>query len=207
MSTASLVASSHIRCLSREETMSLQTQVAEKLNNHVCETLRIERATDEDMNLVAGFIRSSAHWYAEFIDDKDVGEHSVDEDWAARNFAIREFFIGIAGSDPVGTVSLQYFGEYAYVGYIYLEVDQVGRGYGQQLLKFAESQARKHDMKGMALICHPKAKWASRAYEKFGFRVHAKRKEEILAWNDRVLEPHFEQGFELYLYDLPEQTK
>ena len=174
--------------------------------NHMRQTpqpapFNIVPAKRDDMSLVADFVSSSADWYRPIVDEKDMAEHEVGEAWAEINFKRRDFYIGIANGKPIGTISLQYFGDYAYLGYIYLDVDQVGNGYGQQLMKFAAEKARQKGMRGMALIGHPKASWARKAYLKFGFDIVASKKNEVLAWQDGVLESYYEQDFELYIYE------
>ena len=162
--------------------------------------LAIRPARRDEMTMVAGFVRSSAEWYRPLLDDKDMAEHDVDERWAQKNFELRDFYIGSTEGEPVGTISLQYFGDYAYLGYIYLDVAQVGRGFGQDLMRFAERKAREADMSGLALIAHPEATWAKRAYLKYGFEIVETEKARVLAWQDGVLRPYYEEGFELYLY-------
>lgn len=162
--------------------------------------LDVVPARYEDMSLVANFVRSSAEWYREIVDEKDMAEHFVDEQWAEINFRRRDFYLGKLGDEPVGTISLQYFGDFAYVGYAYLDIQHVGKGYGRDLLRFAESLSLDRGMHGLSLICHPKAVWAQRAYTKFGFKRIASAKQDILSWQDGALEPHYEEGFELYIY-------
>jgi GNAT superfamily N-acetyltransferase len=164
--------------------------------------LSIVPAQREDMDLVAGFVRSSADWYRDIVDTRDMAEHDVDDDWAETNFRRRDFYLGHADDTAVGTISLQYFGDYAYLGYIYLDVRHVGKGYGHTLMRFAEETSRRRGMKGMALIAHPRAQWAKKAYLKFGFEIAERKKNEVLAWNGGALQPYYEQGFELYLYRL-----
>jgi GNAT superfamily N-acetyltransferase len=154
------------------------------------------------MDRVADFVRSSAEWYREIVDTRDMREHDVDDNWATINFARRDFYLGFAGETPVGTISLQYFGDYAYLGYIYLDVAHVGKGYGHTLMRFAEETSRRRGMKGMALIAHPHATWAKKAYLKYGFEIAERQRERVVAWNAGALRPYYEQGFELYLYRL-----
>lgn len=158
-------------------------------------------AKREDMALIADFVSSSAEWYRKIVDAKDMAEHDVGEAWAETNFARRDFYIGQSGGKPVGTISLQYFGEFAYLGYIYLDVKHVGRGFGHKLMQFAEKKARERGMRGMALIGHPQATWARRAYLKFGFEIVASDKAEVLAWQDGALDGYYEEDFELYIYE------
>lgn len=163
-------------------------------------SFEIRPAEREDMALIAEFVRSSAEWYRPILDEKDMAEHDVDEEWAEINFKRRDFYVGYAGTEPVGTISLQYFGRYAYLGYIYLDVKHVGNGYGQRLMKFAESVAQQRGMDGMCLIAHPEASWAKKAYLKYGFEIVATNKADVLAWQDGVLRSYYEEGFELYIY-------
>ena len=173
-------------------------------------SLRIRPARRSDAALIAEAVRSSAEWYRPLLDEKDMDEHEVDAAWAERNLERRDFYIGEAqgqadGDDsrqPVGILSLQYFGDFAYLGYIYLFTEHVGRGFGQRLIRFAETTARRRGMKGMILIAHPEATWAKRAYLKYGFRIIESERQRILDWQDGVLRPYYEEGFELYLYDL-----
>ena len=161
-------------------------------------SLSIRRARWEDMKKVAGFIRSSADWYREFVDEKDMAEHEVGEDWMTKNYFRREFYVGYEGKDAVGTISMQVLRDHAYLGYIYLDVEHVGKGFGHQLMEYAKERARWRGLKGMVLIAHPQAKWATKAYEKFGFKRIAADKEEVLAWQDGALKEYYEEGFELY---------
>ena len=78
--------------------------------------LAIRPATRADMPMVADFVRSSAEWYRPIVDPKDMDEHQVGEEWAETNFRRRDFYIGLADEqEPIGTISLQYFGDWAYV--------------------------------------------------------------------------------------------
>lgn len=165
-------------------------------------TLTIRPATWDDMETVANFLRSTADWYRPFIDEADMVEHDVPAEWKDQNFDRRDFFMGEVDGTPIGTVSLQYFGAYAYVGYVYLDAAWVGNGFGQQLLEFAAGLASRKGMKGVALIAHPQATWATRAYLKFGFELVAEETEDVLAWNGGVLKDYHEGGFQLFVYDL-----
>lgn len=162
----------------------------------------IRRARREDMPKIAGFVRSSADWYRKIVSEDDMSEHDVDEKWQAENYRLRDFYIGSVDGESVGTISLQYFGDCAYLGYIYLDVKHVGKGYGHELMDFAENVARKRGMRKLALIAHPDATWAKRAYLKYGFEIVETEEERVKAWRDGALEPYYERGFELYLYDL-----
>lgn len=162
--------------------------------------LEIKRADRDDMTIVQSMIRSSADWYKEIVDRKDLNQHYVDDAWAEKNFAKREFFIGYSSNEPFGTLSFQKLrNQVAYLGYIYLDLKFVGKGLGSKLMEFAMQRAKREQLKEVALIAHPKAHWAVRAYEKFGFRKVTAVKEKVLAWNDGALAPYYEEGFALYL--------
>lgn len=164
-------------------------------------TLTIQAASRKEMSKVAGMIRSSADWYAEFVDEKDLNEHYVDQDWEERNHQLRDFYLGYdEEGQAVGTLSLQYFNGYAYIGYLYLDTRFIGKGYGKAFMNFAREKVLKNNLKGMYLIAHPEAVWAVKAYEKYGFECIETRKESILRWNQACLDGYYEDGFDLYLY-------
>lgn len=164
---------------------------------------QIQPAKREDMHLVQKFVRSSADWYRPILDEKDMGEHEVDDTWAEQNFKRRNFYIGYARKTPVGTISMQNFQEdIVYLGYIYLDTKFVGRGYGARLIKYAKKKAEQDKRKQLALICHPEAAWAKKAYLKFGFKVSASQKRDVLSWNNGALQDYYEEGFELLTYNL-----
>jgi len=169
--------------------------------------LQILPAQREDMDMIAGFVRSTAEWYRPFLDEKDMAEHDVDDTWGEVNFRRRDFYVGYHEGKAVGTISLQYFGRHAYLGYIYLDSKQVGHGFGQQLMKFAERVARKMGMVDMILIAHPEAAWAKKAYLKYGFEIIHKDREDILNWEDGVMRPYYEEGFELYRFEFSDVIK
>lgn len=160
--------------------------------------LLIEPAESRDSAAVAEMVRSSASWYEEFLDPKDMDEHEVDQEWAEKNFEKRDFFVGREEDEPVGTVSLQDAGDYAYLGYVYVHEKHVGKRYGHELLRFAEAEARDRGYKGLVLIAHPEAVWAVKAYEKFGFEAIETVRERVLAWNNGWLKPYYEEGFHLF---------
>lgn len=165
-------------------------------------TIRMISAGESDMEMVAKMIRSSADWYADFVSPDDLAEHYVDKDWQQRNYRLRDFYMGYDGAQAVGTISLQYFGDYAYIGYLYLDTRFVGKGYGRAFLDFAVRQARRRGMKGIVLIAHPDATWAVKAYSRYGFERIADNRRAILTWNQGALKPYYEEGFDLYLYSL-----
>ena len=172
------------------------------------ESLGIRPASWSDMETIAGFLRSTADWYRPFLGESDMAQHDVPPEWKHENFERRDFYVGSVGSTPVGTISLQYFGDFAYVGYVYLSADQVGNGYGRELLEFAAGIASRKGMRGVALIAHPEATWATRAYTKFGFELSAESREDVLRWNQGALRGYYEEGFQLYVYSLiPEDRR
>lgn len=164
--------------------------------------LALRPARRDDMSAIADFVRSSAEWYREFVSEDDMAEHDVDEEWEERNYRMRHFFIGSHEDQDVGTISLQFFGDCAYLGYIYLDVEHVGNGFGRDLISYAEAIARKRDMQKLVLIAHPEATWAKRAYLKYGFEIIESDPERVKAWRDGMLEEYYEDGFELYVYEL-----
>ncbi len=181
------------------DTLAITTK-EQKHSNVGYRGFNIRPAEWEDMETIAGFIRSTAEWYRPFADEKDMAEHEVDDEWKKINFERREFFISHNNHEPIGTISMQQFENYAYLGYIYLDKKHVGKRYGQILMNFTEQLARERRLKGMVLISHPEATWAVRAYEKFGFKTLLTDKSAILEWEDGVLKPYYEEGFHLFHY-------
>lgn len=165
-------------------------------------TLKIKRAKYSDMPTIAGFINSSADWYREFVDPKDMDQHEVGKEWIDKNYFRRDFYIGFEGDEPVGTITHQKVGDYSYLGYIYLDKKHVGKGFGHQLMDHAKEISANKGSSGMILIAHPEAKWATKAYEKYGFECIAEEREEVLGWNKGALKPYYEEGFQLYHYEL-----
>lgn len=164
--------------------------------------LSIEPAEKSDMDTIAKFIRSSAEWYEPFLDEKDLAEHYVDDSWKEENYKKRDFYIGKTDNHDVGTISLQYFDDVTYLGYIYLNVKHVGKGYGKKLIDHAKRLSMKKGQEAMVLIAHPKAEWAVKAYEKYGFKRIMTEKNKIIKWKDGLLKEYYEEGFHLYKYDL-----
>lgn len=168
-------------------------------NSLVCgEGITIKKANWDDMNHVAKIIKSSADWYKSFVHEKDMAEHDVDEGWKKKNFLKRNFFLCYKNGNPIGTVSTQEIDNYTYLGYVYLDTKHVGKGYGHKLMTFAKNWSKSLNKKGMILIAHPKANWAVKAYEKFGFRCIAETKKDVLTWKKGSLLPYYEEGFQLY---------
>jgi len=182
-------------------------QLLETPTTRVSNRLEITKATRSEMSTIASLVRSSADWYRPFVDEKDMAEHDVDEAWQEKNYERRTFYLGRIRGKAIGTISTQSLGDYAYLGYIYLDVDHVGKGHGRTLMKFAEQKLRDSGKKGMSLIAHPEATWAKKAYLKYGFEVVSKEKEEVLAWQDGALKPYYEEGFQLYLYNFEDRER
>jgi GNAT superfamily N-acetyltransferase len=162
--------------------------------------LDIQPAKRHEMVIAANILRSSADWYRPFLDEKDMAQHDVDETWGELEFARRKFYIGRNEGAPVGIVSSQSVGDMAYIGYIYVYDHQTGRGFGPQLLSYVRDKAASEGKRGLVLIAHPEATWATRAYVRFGFERLATTREQVLDWNAGWLKPYYEEGFELYQY-------
>lgn len=160
----------------------------------------IKRAQIKEMPKVCDIITSSADWYRKFVDEKDMAEHEVGAEWISNNYFRRKFYLGYLDNKAVGTISMQKLGDYDYLGYIYLDTDYVGQGIGKRLITHAEKISRKENRKGMVLIAHPEAKWAVKAYEKYGFKKVEEDREKILSWQNHALVPYYEEGFHLYMY-------
>ena len=164
--------------------------------------LKIEKAEKKDMPKVAKLINSSYDMYEEFVDPKDLDQHHIDKAWIDKNFEKRNFFIARTDEESVGTITTQYFGKVAYLGYIYLDVEHMGKGYGKKLIDHARKICADKGIESMVLIAHPEAKWATRAYEKYGFERLYTEKEDILKFHGGFMKPYYEEGFHLYRYSI-----
>ncbi|MDH5429034.1 MAG: GNAT family N-acetyltransferase [Nitrospirota bacterium] len=162
--------------------------------------LDIQPAQPHEMVIAANILRSSADWYRPFLDEKDMAQHDVGESWGEMEFTRRQFYIGRAEGAPVGIVSTQSVGDMAYIGYIYVYDHQTGRGFGPELLRHVRDLTQREGKRGMVLIAHPQATWATRAYVRFGFKRIATTREQVLDWRGGWLKPYYEEGFELYQY-------
>lgn len=178
--------------------ISIQENSQSKNNSEQATVVEIRRAKYHEMTTVADLINSSADWYESFVCEKDMIEHRPGQAWIEKNYFKREFYLASADGATVGTISYQDMGDHAYLGYIYLSTENVGRGYGKQLMVHAQSLAKDKKKKGLVLLAHPEAKWATKAYRKFGFQILAEKKKDILAWQGGALDGYYEEGFELY---------
>ncbi|MCB9739970.1 MAG: GNAT family N-acetyltransferase [Deltaproteobacteria bacterium] len=157
-------------------------------------------ATRADLPAIVEIIRSSASWYRPFVHPEDLDQHEVDLAWARENFDRRDFYVAALGGRVVGTVTLQDAGDFSYLGYVYVHADHTGKGLGPTLLRFAEAESVRRGDRGMVLLAHPKATWATKAYKRFGFEVTATTDEEVMRWNGGFLEPYHERGFHVFRY-------
>lgn len=166
--------------------------------------IEINKASYEDMSDVAEILKSSAHWYEKFVDEKDMDQHNVDEEWIDENYKKREFYVTKnKEGKSIGTISLQNFDDQTtYLGYVYLDVNYVGNGIGRKLISFAEELSSKRGQEEMILLAHPEAKWATKAYEKYGFEKVHDKKEDVISYKGNLLESYYEEGFHLYRFKL-----
>ncbi|MGE3725535.1 MAG: GNAT family N-acetyltransferase [Candidatus Sericytochromatia bacterium] len=177
--------------------------MSQTITKQVNHPLHIQKAQRQEMEQVARLIRASADWYASFVHPEDLNEHFVDTAWQERNYQCRDFYLGFnEKKQAVGTLSLQYFGPYAYIGYLYLDTSQVGKRYGHRFMEFAREEALRRKKKGLCLLAHPQAHWAVKAYKKFGFQCILTQAKDILNFNQGFLNDYYEKGFHLYRYPL-----
>ncbi|MBN2152925.1 MAG: GNAT family N-acetyltransferase [Candidatus Lokiarchaeota archaeon] len=158
-------------------------------------TTEIVRATRDMMVHVQDIINSNYHLYEGIVDARDLGEHRVDEAWAERNFAIREFYLLRGGDNErfVGFGSFQLILDFAYVGYLYVRHGYQHRGYGQELVSFLGRRAIEAGACDLRLFVNEKASWARNFYTKTGFSVFLSRREEILAMDGGIMAPFYEE--------------
>ncbi|MHA1730673.1 MAG: GNAT family N-acetyltransferase [Promethearchaeota archaeon] len=157
--------------------------------------LFIVRASREMMGRVRAIIRSNADLYRDIVQNEDDWlEHDPKEEWEGKNFPIREFYLARHEGEYVATGSYQVVGDFAYVGYLYVERQFHGRGYGRALLRFIEARAKADGINDLRLFCNPGSDWALGFYEKLGFHVLTGDKGEILAVGPGVMRPYYEEG-------------
>ncbi|MHA1679455.1 MAG: GNAT family N-acetyltransferase [Promethearchaeota archaeon] len=149
----------------------------------------------ESMEAVRDCINSNYLLYRPIIDEVDRGEHRVDGEWAKRNWRLREFFLLKLGGNGeyVGTASYQNFGEFAYIGYFYIKNGHHGAGYGKQLMAFMEQRTRRDGIRDLRLFTNSRATWALDFYERLGFKVFLKEKQDILSIRDGIMVPFYEE--------------
>ena len=163
-------------------------------------TMRV--AQYPDMDLIAEMIRSTAHWYESIVETKEYPKHFPDEAWKTRNFQLRDFYVAETPEGPVGAISLQYFDTYAYLGYCNLFEDACGEGNGEKMLAFAATLALLSQCDHLIMLCHPDADWAVKAIERFGFHQITNSKDEVLSFENGVMKPYYEEGFQLFQFNL-----
>lgn len=156
--------------------------------------LLIVRAAREHMNEVRACINSNFHLYKDIVDNPhDLNEHHVDAAWAERNFKIREFYLARLDGTYVGAGSYQNLGDFAYVGYFYVKAGHQRQGIGRALMHFLETRTLMDELRDLRLFCHPDSSWARAFYERLGFGLLSGDKQEILAMDDGVMRPYYEQ--------------
>ncbi len=159
-------------------------------------TTEIVRATREMMVHVQEILNSNYHLYEGIVDARDLSEHRVDDAWAERNFAIREFYLlreaGTAKFISFG--SFQVLGDFAYVGYLYVRHGLQQRGYGQAIVTYLERLAHDAGVHDLRLFVNEKASWAINFYTRMGFRVLLSQKEDILGMDSGIMAPFYEEG-------------
>ncbi|MFX0101526.1 MAG: GNAT family N-acetyltransferase [Candidatus Hodarchaeota archaeon] len=166
----------------------------------------VVRASKSLMHEVRECINSNYDKYKDIVSEKDRSEHQVDEEWAERNFEIREFYLG-RDSDKkkyVGMGSFQDLGKFAYVGYFYVKPEFQRQNYGRSIMNFLEMRAMSKNINDLMLFANNKADWAIKFYEKLGFEIISKDKEEILSIEKGVFKPFYEEDAYLMKKVLPE---
>ena len=158
-------------------------------------TFQIVRATRELMDEVRACINSNSELYENISDPQDISEHNVSNEWAERNFQIREFYLlqeDISG-DYLGEGSFQVLGTFAYIGYFYIKADYQQQGLGRQLMAFLEQRTLDEGIHDLRLFVHKRATWARAFYAKLGFMPLFDSKRKILAIDDGIMKPYYEE--------------
>ena len=146
------------------------------------------------MKEVQECINSNTEMYNGIVDPKDLSEHHVDDQWAKRNFQIREFYLARDQGQYVGTASYQKLGNFAYIGYFYIKHQYLRKGYGQQLMQFMELRTMQDNIQDLRLFCNPGATWAVAFYKKQCFSILSSKKQQILTMDHKVMQPFYEEN-------------
>ena len=154
----------------------------------------VVRASRELMNEVMACINSNSHLYEGIVDPQDWSEHSVNEEWAEHNFQIREFYLARDHGDYIGEALYQNFGSFAYIGYFYIKNQFLRQGYGFHLMRFMEMRTLTDNITDLRLFCNPNSAWAVDFYSKNGFQILSSDKDEILAMENGVMQPFYEEN-------------
>lgn len=161
----------------------------------------VYRASWELRNEVQACINSNNKIYESIIDRIDQSEHQVDDQWAERNYKIREFYLGRADGNYVGMGSYQNLKTSAYIGYLYIKPEFQRKGYGIGLMNFLQVRTITDNLPYLRLFANSKADWALQFYEKLGFKIKSKEKREILSMDGGIYQPFYEQNS--YLLEKP----
>jgi len=156
----------------------------------------IIKATRDMMDDVKACINSNYDLYKNISDPDDLSEHQVDDAWADRNFKIREFYLlqDEDTGESTGEGSFQVLGKFAYIGYFYVKAGFQGQGRGKILMKYLEELALERGKHDLRLFVHAKADWAKNFYKNMGFKVFKSAKDSILAIDNGILKPFYEEG-------------
>jgi ribosomal protein S18 acetylase RimI-like enzyme len=146
------------------------------------------------MDEVRECINSNYELYKEIVDPVDLSEHYVDKEWAKCNFKIREFFLAKIESKYVGMTSYQKIGNFAYIGYFYVKKGYQRIKVGAVMMRYMEFRTMRDKIDDLRLFCNPKSEWALRFYENQGFSILSTSKDEILAIENGIMRPFYEQN-------------
>ena len=157
--------------------------------------LTMIRASLELMDEVRECINSNYDLYKDIVEEKDLSEHMVSQEWAERNFKIREFYLARKDGKYVGATSYQNLNDkLAYVGYFYIKRQHQGKGLGSAMMNFVQMRTLKDDLDQLYLFAQPDAHWAGAFYHKLGFKIASSDKEQILDIENGVFEPFYEEN-------------
>ncbi len=155
----------------------------------------IIRASYELMDEVRAILNSNYHLYKDIVHEKDLSEHQVDEEWANRNFQIREFYLARDNGEYVGMASFQNLKDsFAYIGYLYVRNGVQRKGYGSAIIKFLEMRTKQEGLGKICLFAQGKADWALKFYKKSGFSVRFTEKDYIIGFENGILRPFYEEN-------------
>ncbi|HWI66348.1 MAG TPA: GNAT family N-acetyltransferase [Symbiobacteriaceae bacterium] len=127
--------------------------------------LEIRRATPADAPLIHPLLHAAHRWNA--AHGFNFTAATVDLNEVIERIAECEVYLLCDGDAAVGTVTLFDDGG---IGWLGVDPEAQGKGYGRQLLQFAEEQLRQHGFTVAKLdtpVSHP---WLPAFYQRYGYK-------------------------------------
>lgn len=159
--------------------------------------VRIYPATNENINDLAGIMRSNVEIYdpimpgafqkyANFIE-----EHGLPKTYDVEMIEFEGEIVGF-----IGTIQISH--DVIYLLALYLMREHQSKGIGKSVLNHKISSYEAENRKEIVLLAHQEATWACNFYEKNGFKLISNEEDVIKAYSNRILEKHYIKKSVLY---------